>query len=64
MFQAWDVKITKIDAASSPSRLLGNRLMNTVSAIGKKTRIGIDWRMSRIGTSTFWARGNRAQAVP
>ena len=64
MFQACEVKMTKIDAVSSPNWLPGNRLMKMVSATGKKTRIGIDWSMSRIGTRTFWARCSLAAAVP
>ena len=56
MFQAWEVKITKIEASSRPSRLLGMSVMKKVSAIGRKTKMGIDWRMSRMGTSTFSAR--------
>ena len=64
MFHAWEVKITKIAASSSPNRLLGKRVMKKVRAIGRNTRMGMDCRMSRIGTSTFSARRRRAAAVP
>jgi hypothetical protein len=64
MFQAMEVKMTKMDAASTPSRLPENRLMKMARANGRKTSIGIDWRMSRIGTMIFCARGSLAAAVP
>ncbi len=64
MFHACDVKMTKIDASSRPSRLLGKSLRKNVSAIGRKIRIGIDCSTSRIGTRTFSARLSRAAAVP
>lgn len=64
MFQACDVKITNIDAHSRPKRLSGKTVMKKVRATGRKTRIGMDWRTSRMGTRTFSARLNRAAAVP
>ena len=64
MFHAWDVKMTKIDASSRPIRLLGKTLMKKVRATGRNTRMGIDWRTSRMGTRTFSARRRRAAAVP
>jgi hypothetical protein len=64
MFHACEVKITKIEANSRPSKLFGKTLMKKVRAIGRKTRIGMDCRTSRIGTRTFSARRNRAAAVP
>ena len=64
MFHACDVKMTKIDAASRPSRLFGNTLMKKVRATGRNTRMGMDCSTSRIGTSTFAARRKRAAAVP
>ncbi len=56
--------MTKIEASSSPSRLFGKILMKKVRARGRNTRIGMDCRMSRMGTSTFSARRRRAAAVP
>jgi hypothetical protein len=55
MFQACEVKIAKIAAHSTPSRLPGNSAMKPVTVIDRKPRMGIDWRMSSIGTSTFSA---------
>ena len=52
MFQACEVKIAKIAAHSTPSRLPGNSAMKPVTVIDRKPRIGIDCRMSSIGTST------------
>jgi hypothetical protein len=47
MFHACEVKMTKIDAASRPRRLLGKSFKKKVSATGRKTRMGMDWRKSR-----------------
>src|SRR5579883_1101949 len=55
MFQAWLVKIAKIAAHSGPSRLPGNSLIQPVIVMLRKERIGIDWRMSRIGIRIFSA---------
>ena len=52
MFQACDVKIAKMAAHSTPSRLPGNSAMKPVTVIDRKPRIGIDCRMSSIGTIT------------
>ena len=42
MFQTWLVKIAKIDAASRPSRLPGNRAMKPVTVIERKPSTGTD----------------------
>ena len=52
MFQACDVKMAKIAAHSTPSRLPGKRAMKPVTVIERKPRIGIDCRMSSSGTIT------------
>ena len=52
MFQAWEVKIAKTAAHSTPIRLPGNSAMKPVTVIDRKPRMGIDCRMSSIGTST------------
>ena len=64
MFHACDVKIAKIDAHSRPTIECGNTAMKNVTVIVRNPRIGIDWRMSSIGISTFSARRRRAAAVP
>jgi len=46
------VKIAKIAAHSTPSRLPGKRATKPVTVIERKPRIGIDCRMSSRGTST------------
>ena len=53
MFQACEVKMAKIAAHSTPSRLPGNRAMKPVTVMDRKPRMGIDCRMSRIGISTL-----------
>ncbi len=60
MFQACEVKMAKIAAHSTPSRLPGNSAMKPVTAIDWKPRMGIDWRMSSIGTRAFSAVRNLA----
>ena len=55
MFQAWLVKIAKIAAHSGPSRLPGNSLIQPVTVIVRKLRIGIDCKMSRMGIRIFSA---------
>src|SRR5574338_635789 len=55
MFHAWEVKMAKMAAHSTPSRLLGNRAMKLVTVMERKPSTGIDWRMSSMGTSTFSA---------
>ena len=52
MFQAWEVKIAKIAAHSTPKRLPGNRAMKPVTVMDRKPRMGMDCRMSSRGTST------------
>ena len=64
MFQTWLVKIAKIDAASRPSRLPGNRAMKPVTVIERKPSTGTDWRMSSRGTSTRSARRLWAASQP
>ena len=46
MFHACAVKIAKIDAHSSPSRLPGNSAMNAVTVTDRNPRTGTDCRMS------------------
>ena len=60
MFQAWPVKMAKMDAASSPNRLPRNSAMNAVTVTDKKPSTGIDCRISNSGTSTRSARLLRA----
>src|SRR3981081_1439668 len=55
MFHACDVKIAKIAAHSTPSRLPGNNAMNGAIAIAWKPRIGTDCRISSSGIITFSA---------
>ena len=55
MFHACEVKIAKIAAHSTPSRLPGNSKMNGATAIAWNPRIGIDCKMSSSGTRTFSA---------
>ena len=55
MFQAWEVKMAKMAAHSTPSRLPGNSAMKPVTVIERKPRMGMDWRMSRSGTRIFSA---------
>jgi hypothetical protein len=62
MFQACAVKIAKIEAASRPSSLPGNKPTNTLTVIVRNPSTGTDCRMSRIGSSTFSARRLRAAA--
>ena len=56
MFQAWLVKIAKIAAASSPSRLPRKRAMNAVTVIERKPRTGTDWSTSSSGMRIRSAR--------
>ncbi len=55
MFQAWAVKIAKMLAHSTPSRLPGKSAMKPVTVIERKPRTGTDCRMSRIGSITLRA---------
>src|ERR1700712_1075253 len=50
MFQAWLVKMVKIEASSAPSTRPGNRFMKKTTGKVRKPRIGMDCRISRIGT--------------
>ncbi len=51
MFQAWLVKIAKIEANSAPSTRPGASAMKNTTVTEMKPRIGTDCRMSRSGTS-------------
>ena len=55
MFQACDVKIAKIAAHSTPSRLPGKRAMKGAIAIAWKPRIGTDCSTSSSGIMNFSA---------
>ena len=50
MFQAWLVKMAKIEANSAPSTRPGASAMKKTTVTEMKPRIGTDWRMSRSGT--------------
>jgi hypothetical protein len=63
MFQAWLVKIAKIDTNSAPSTRPGARDMKNTTVTEMNPRIGADCRMSRIGTSSFSARALFAAQV-
>ena len=63
MFQAWLVKIAKIAASSAPSTRPGTSDMKNATVIEMNPRIGTDCRMSRIGISSFPARGLLAAQV-
>src|SRR6185437_7640299 len=56
MFQAWLVKIAKIEANSAPSTRPGNRLMKKMTVNERKPRIGTDCRMSSAGIRISAAR--------
>lgn len=55
MFQACEVKMAKMAAHSTPSRLPGNSAMKGAMAIAWKPRIGTDCSTSRMGTMAFSA---------
>ncbi len=55
MFQACEVKMAKIAAHSTPSRLPGNSAMKPVIVIDRKPRIGTDCSRSSTGISSFSA---------
>ncbi|MOA21351.1 hypothetical protein D3C78_1418390 [compost metagenome] len=55
MFHAWEVKMAKIAAHSTPSTLPGNSAMKGAMAMAWKPRIGTDWRMSSSGIMAFSA---------
>jgi hypothetical protein len=56
MFQTWLVKMAKIEAASSPSRLPGNSAMKPVTVMDRKPNTGTDCRMSSTEISRRPAR--------
>ena len=56
MFQAWLVKITKMQANSAPRTRPGNSDRKKVVVKVRNDRIGTDCSTSRIGTSTRPAR--------
>ncbi len=56
MFQAWLVKMVKIAASSAPNTRPGNRFMKKTTVKVRKPRIGMDCRISRIGTRMTPAR--------
>ena len=60
MFQACEVKMAKIAAHSTPSRLPGNSAMKGAMAMAWKPRMGTDCRMSSIGIMAFSAVRNLA----
>ena len=64
MFHAWAVKIAKMLAHSTPSRLPGNSAMNPVTVIERNPSTGTDWRMSITGSMTMRARGLLAARYP
>ncbi len=64
MFQAWAVKMAKIDAHSRPSDESGNRATKNVTVTVRNPSTGTDCRMSSIGIRTTRARRSRAAAVP
>ncbi len=55
MFQAWDEKMAKMAAHSTPSKLPGNRAIKGAMAIAWKPRMGTDCKMSSRGIITFSA---------
>jgi hypothetical protein len=64
MFQAIDVKMAKMEAASRPSTDPGNSPTKKVTVIARNPRMGTDCRMSSTGIRTIRARRLRAAAVP
>ena len=52
MFQAWLVKIAKIEANSAPSTRPGARLMKNTTVTEMNPRIGTDCRISSSGTKS------------
>ena len=63
MFQAWLVKMTKMEANSAPSTRPGTSDMKNTMVREMNPRIGTDCRISRIGTSSFSARSLFAAQV-
>ena len=51
MFQAWLVKMAKMQASSAPNIRPGERLKNQTTVTEMKPRIGTDCRISSNGTS-------------
>ncbi len=60
MFHACAVKIAKMLAHSTPSRLPGNSARNPVTVTERKPSTGTDCRMSSVGSMIVRARGLRA----
>ena len=56
MFQAIAVKMAKMLAHSTPSRLPGKRAMKPVTVTDRKPSTGTDCRMSSSGSITLRAR--------
>ena len=52
MFHTWPVKIAKIAAHSTPSRLPGNNAMKAVTVADRKPSTGTDCSTSRAGKIT------------
>ena len=63
MFQAWLVKIAKMQAISAPSVEPGNRPRKNVTVKDRKPRIGTDCSTSSSGISTVSARRLFAASV-
>src|SRR6201999_1737036 len=63
MFQAWPVKMEKMQASSAPKMRPGDSDRNHTMVIDRKERIGMDCRISSNGTSRVPARGFFAAQV-
>src|SRR5476651_1637226 len=63
MFHAWLVKMAKIAANSAPNTRPGASDMKNTTVMEMKPKIGTDWRMSRMGTSSLPARSLLAAQV-
>ncbi len=55
MFQACEVKMAKMAAHSTPSRLPGNSAIKPVTVMDRKPRMGMDCNTSNSGTRNFSA---------
>ena len=64
MFQAWLVKMAKMEAASTPMMDPGKRTSQMEMVADRKPRTGTDCRMSSRGMSTAPRRRERAAASP
>jgi hypothetical protein len=56
MFQAWLVKMAKMQASSAPKTRPGNRFRKKTTVNERKPRIGTDCRISRMGIRISPAR--------